>query len=244
MKNTTQLETNNLIASKALSSIKESKNTICALQRNKEALSKVAIIEQNYNNILKTGKSTEKEIKSFITKDRSLLEQYYQLRHESYRNENGWTDYNGSENDNDRSGNIIVAVNHLGTVIGGVRLMFSNEAKYLSNEYPETSFTFANLFKQTTMDAVGIYSEVSALIVDKNYRDRNVTKSMLEVVFTSSVMQKCSHVIGIAILPYCRNYRAIFKSIGCEKTYIEMKFPWAEKEMYNYAKMFPVISLI
>jgi hypothetical protein len=73
------------------------------------------------------------EVKTFITKDRSLLDQYYQMRHDAYTRENGWQGYDGSENKHDRAGNIIVAMKD-DKVVGGARIMFSSECETLSND--------------------------------------------------------------------------------------------------------------
>ena len=56
-----------------------------------------------------------------ICRDTRLLNQYYQLREECFRNELGIPDFDGSEEYQDRRGQIVVAIKD-GNCIGGVRI--------------------------------------------------------------------------------------------------------------------------
>ena len=56
-----------------------------------------------------------------LTRDPELLQQYYALREQCFRAELGLPDFDGSEDDHDRQGQILLAVQD-GRCIGGVRI--------------------------------------------------------------------------------------------------------------------------
>ena len=56
-----------------------------------------------------------------ITRDSDVLNQYYQLREACYRSELGLPDFDGSEEEQDRRSQIMVALQN-GRVVGGVRI--------------------------------------------------------------------------------------------------------------------------
>lgn len=181
------------------------------------------------------------EVKAFITNDRDLLDQYYELRHTAYRKENGWRDFNGYESDFDRNGRIVVAVNSKGEVIGGMRLMFSDEYQYLSNEIPGTEFTYQKIIGKYDKREGLVFSEISAIVVAKSYRDRSITSKLFDCLIKESVSHKCDYMFGVAIAVVCRDYRIIFKTLGY---YVEIliNYPWKQKQTYNYMKMFPMYT--
>jgi hypothetical protein len=56
-----------------------------------------------------------------LTRDPKLLEQYYDLRERCFREELGLSDFNGSEEELDRQGHIVLAIEN-GRCIGGARI--------------------------------------------------------------------------------------------------------------------------
>lgn len=65
-------------------------------------------------------------IKFEVTRDPELLQQYYELRETSFRQELGVPDFDGSEEEPDRCGQILIA-HRLRRCLGGVRI--SSEVK-------------------------------------------------------------------------------------------------------------------
>ena len=66
--------------------------------------------------------SSPQKLKFFFTKDQHYLSQYYQLRLESYRNDNGWSEFEEFENEFDKNSHIAIALDD-DKVIGGIRVM-------------------------------------------------------------------------------------------------------------------------
>lgn len=179
----------------------------------------------------------------FITKDPQLLQQYYTLRHDAYRNDNGWADYMGVENDFDRQGHIVVAVNkNSGEVLGGIRLMFSDECRTLSNEIPGTQFEYKQVlrrFNRISADENVVMSEFSALVVHPRYRDNTITSSLIQVIFSESEKHDCDYFFAVAQAISCRSYRMASRRYGYEFE-IVINYPWKEKRIYNFDPMFPM----
>lgn len=178
------------------------------------------------------------EVEVFFTQDPALLKQYYDLRHYAYRDENGWKDYDGSENDYDRQGRILVAVRN-GKVIGGTRIMFSDECKKLSNEILGTDLNYQSIIRKYDKREKIVYCEISAVVVEKGERDRSVSTKMFMANLEAAQKHNCNYICGVGVAVVCRDYRRIFKELGF---YLEIVInrPWQEKETYNLAKMFPM----
>lgn len=196
----------------------------------------ISIISED--KILENTLDKKSDVEVCLTKDRDLLQQYYDLRHYSYREENGWKNYDGSENEFDRRGQIVVALKD-GKVVGGMRMMFSDQCQFMSNEIPGTQFNYKNLiYKYDTRENL-IFSEISALVVEKNNRDSNVTSAMMDLLFKASKEHGCHYVFGVAVATVCRSDRRTLRRLGYDVE-IVMNFPWRQKETYNFVRMFPM----
>ena len=148
----------------------------------------------------------------FITKDSDILSQYYELRQIEYRDQNGLPNYDGSENKFDRGGKIAVAVEN-GKVIGGARATFSDQCQFLPNEIPGTEYDYKKFITKYDQRENLVLSEISALAVEKNHRDSNVTAAMLDILFKESKVHGCNYVVGVAVAAACRSYRKTIKRI-------------------------------
>lgn len=178
------------------------------------------------------------EVEVFFTKDQELLNQYYELRTQAYREENGWKKYDGSESECDRNSRIIVAVKN-GKVIGGTKLMFSDENKFLSNEIPDTDFNYKSIIQKYDKRENLIFSEISSVVVVKGERDRSVSTKMFKANLEESKKHGCHYICGVGVAVVCRDYRRIFKELGYFLE-IVISRPWQTKDTYNFARMFPM----
>jgi len=176
------------------------------------------------------------KVRSFITQDPDLLKQYYDMRHEAYRDENGWKEYDGSESELDRKGHIIVALKG-DKVVGGCRVMFSDECDYLSNEIPDSQYLYMPFIQKYDKREGIILSEISSVVVLKGHRDRKVSHSLFHAGIEESAKKNVSYICGVGVATVCRDYRRIFKDLGF---YLEIviKFIWDQKKKYSFTKMF------
>lgn len=178
----------------------------------------------------------------FFTQDPSLLKQYYDLRQRAYREDNGWGDYDGSENIYDRSGKIVVVTDN-GKVVGGMRFLVSNWIDHFPNEEPSADFTYRSFLKKVGLNPDLLYSEISGIAVSPGYRDRTATKKMFSLLINESIKNNCSYMVGVGVSVACRDYKLIFKSLGRDVK-IVLDFPWIPQKNYGYVKRFPMFCLL
>lgn len=180
----------------------------------------------------------ESEVKVFVTKDQKLLGEYYALRCEAYRDEWGFENFNQSESEFDKQGQIFVALKN-GKLVGGACVMFSEDCELLSNELPNTRYNYTEVLK-TLDERSGLnYSEVSGVVVAKNYRDRSVTEKIFEKIISESKNRNHHYVVGISLLAIAREYRIVFRRLN-HHLIIVLNYPWKQKEIYNFLRMFPM----
>ena len=183
-------------------------------------------------------KEKKEELTAFITTDGELLRQYYDMRHTAFHDEIGFSEYSGWENECDRKGHIIVAVKG-GNVVGGVRLMFSDEAGFMSNEIPGTEFCYDPIIKKYDQRDGLINSEISSVVVSPDERDGSVSRKLFEVSLKEIRNHKCHYLCGVAMVAVCREYRRKFKELGLDIE-IMMNRLWEKKSVYNFVKLFPM----
>lgn len=180
----------------------------------------------------------ESEIKVFATKDQKLLNEYYALRYEAYRDEWGFENFNQFESEFDKQGQIFIALKN-GQLVGGACVMFSEDCELLSNEIPNTRYNYTEVLKTLDERSGLSYSEVSGVVVAKNHRDRSVTEKIFEKIISESKNRNHHYVVGISLLAIAREYRIVFKRLN-HQLIIVLNYPWKQKETYNFLRMFPM----
>jgi hypothetical protein len=206
--------------------------------------------------ILKNNQSevkADKEIGGvFITKDQNLLNQYYELREKLFRevdtiykkkhpeHKDMVVEYDGSETDADRFGSIIVVTDTLGRVVGGMRFLLSDFIEHSLNEEREKGFTIQNFLNDVGLNPNSRFSEASAVVIKRGYRNRSVMQRMFNLLFESSIDMGCDYVVGIAIAAACRDHRIATKSLGYRLD-IMMKYPWIRQKEHGYEQRYPVV---
>jgi hypothetical protein len=108
------------------------------------------------------------------------------------------------------------------------------------NEVPSEGFTYKTLLKRLGMNVEVPYSEISAIAVAPEYRNRSATKKMFEVLTKESERYGCSAVVGVAVSVTCRDYRMAFNSFGY-KLNIILSYPWIKQKSFGYVKRFPMV---
>jgi hypothetical protein len=191
----------------------------------------------------KAGRSKRVDIskvKIQITKDPELLQQYYDLREREYIREWGFVGYSGQEDEFDRKGNIVLAIED-GKVIAGLRVSIPNTG-YLSNEDLEKNFTYKEICKSCGIDLEKVtYVEVSAVVVER------VACGALLVRMFSDVIMDCrsggiKYMFGVSTAGCNRDYRATLKTIGI-KSFVVDKIEAPKKSRYNNVSMYPIVVM-
>lgn len=174
----------------------------------------------------------------FFTEDETLLQQFYELRDEIYVNENGWKYYKGTEKKFDLSCRIIVVVSD-GELVGGMRVMFSDENNFLSNELPGTQYEYRKVVRFDNRDLV--IAEISALIVKKEFRSSETKLRMFDLALKKIKEHGCHYVFGLAMIQTCRSYRDDFAKLNYFLEIIT-NYPWRREDFFNFIDIFPIYS--
>lgn len=210
-------------------------------QTNNDNLNKISFLPNvNKKNKIKLKPITEK-VEAFITTDKNFLNQYYQLRNEVFQNEKGWNSRNWLENEFDRKGKIVIAINENKEVIGGLRIMSSTNNANLSDEYPGTIYTYRNLLARLAFDYQADYVEFDGMVIKPEYRNRKVILEIVSAAVSYSLSLGCRYMIALSTLLQCRNDRAVLNSLGYSKAVIEKSFCWKQLPDYNYSVDYPLV---
>ncbi len=178
------------------------------------------------------------EEKTFFTKDPKLLEEYYHLRTNSYRDDWNFQNFEEGENRFDKWGHVVVTMRD-GKVVGGMRVMFSDECQFLSNEIPGTQYSYEKFIRKYDPRENIVIGEVSGVVVHKEHRNETVTMALFDCAFKTSEKHGCHYAFGVSAATVCRSYRRTLAKIGYDLE-IVMNYPWKEKKEYNFLTMFPM----
>jgi ribosomal protein S18 acetylase RimI-like enzyme len=182
-----------------------------------------------------------RNIEFLFTKDQHYLNQYYQLRRESYRNDNGWSEFEEFENEFDKNSNIAVALDN-GRVVGGIRIILENECDYFSNEIPNTKYKYRKYleFKNETTPENTI-AEISSLVVNQNYRDNAINSILGNKAINFAKSKGIKYIFSVATKLYCRIHRLTYDRINYKAT-MDISYPWKKEQKYSNSEMFLIYT--
>ena len=252
----TNKATNSLVVgttSSAEKSTKKSRNTKSEMVfKNVSAQNSTSTTSISNEEVIEGQFERDDEVKVFFTKEQKLLAQYYLLREALFRevderykkkhpeNCKNWEECDGSENIDDRHGSILVAVNSVGEVVGGMRFLISNWSENTLNEKPLEEFTIRSFLQKAGLNYKARFSEVDDVVVDKSYRDRALIKKMFAAAIGESIEVGCEYMLGIAILAASRNHRIAHNSLGYQLK-IMKDYPWILQQNHGYEVRYPLV---
>lgn len=200
-----------------------------------------AFVYDDYNQNPELIQEDKSGYRVFLTRDRDLISEFADMRAKAYKDEFANGDvvtFKKMQEVFDRNGKILIVTKN-GELIGGMRLMFSDECKYMSNEYPGTQFEYKQVLKRYG-ETIGLgIVEVASVVVKEDERDFAAVEAMFEKVLKVAMLRPCSYIFGTTLISACRLYRRIFDKLDC---YLEvvLSHPWERKETFGFAKMFPI----
>ena len=125
--------------------------------------------DQENSSKTKIVRIEEMNLSLFFSDSVDLRKQYYDLRQkcftevdEEYRsrcpqNCLDWSDYDGSETEDDRRGKILIAVDDEGKVVAGARFLLSTSILFTANEEPWNNFTIRRFLEEKGYDPEAKY---------------------------------------------------------------------------------------
>ncbi len=192
------------------------------------------------------------EIRVLFTSDRRLLSEYYELREESFRNvdvvykEKTFEEIHefeacdGSENVDDMSGKILVAIDKNKKVIAGMRFLISDWTKNSLNEEPDISVTIRGVLKEIGLNYKAKYVEVEDVVIKKPYGNGQLIRKMFGTLVKQSEALKCEYGIGVAVLSAARTHKIALAGLKY-KSDIILGHPWASQNNHGYELRYPLI---
>ncbi len=201
-------------------------------------------VYDDYNQNPDLVKENKFGYKVFFTRDEEFISEFAAMRTNAYLEEFKDADhglFQKLQNGFDRNGRIVVVTSSKG-LVAGARLMFSKECNYMSNEYPGTQFEYRQVMKRYGLDSnqsdLNIV-EVASVVVKKGERDFSATESIFSFIAKASMSRLCFFVFGTALISTCRLYRIVADRLDLDLEII-MSYPWERKEVFGFAKMFPI----
>ncbi len=133
-----------------------------------------------------------------VSRDPRLLEQYYALREQCFRTDLGIPDFDGSEEERDRQGQILIA-HEDGKVIGGVRIS------------PEVTV-------KDHLSELGVAAHACCIwerfVLDPVLRTVKLARQFLAHMIETSNLLGFQHAVMLSSLRNARFYRACHTALG------------------------------
>lgn len=158
----------------------------------------------------------QEEVVYEITKDPFLLNQYYKLREDCYRQDFGLKRFSGAEDDYDRVGKIVVA--RIGRrVIGGSRIIISSPEKRIKLPMENDNFKLIDILPEFSL-ATKSYCEFSRLVVKPGYRKHSIAIAISNYLVEIAKQEDCAFEFIISSMATYRTHRAIARKLGINQT--------------------------
>lgn len=144
------------------------------------------------------------------TRDTSILNQYYQLREACFRAELGLTDFDGSEDEEDKRSIIMVALRD-GRCIGGVRIsshVTLTSQLELLNLSKDMSCMWERFAIDPAMRTLSFFREFSGNLIDVSREHGYHNAMMLSSLVNARFYRRCHTALGVKFqihrhVPHC-----------------------------------------
>ncbi|MEH6472677.1 MAG: hypothetical protein V7752_15645 [Halopseudomonas sp.] len=140
------------------------------------------------------------------------LEQYYQIRQDCFRKELGLRSFDGSEDEFDRSGYLLLALDQ-DRCIGGVRLSISTPQSPTRLPLEINGFTVPEIFPEIIGNGES-YSQWTRLALLPEYRTAEVLRVMALTVLRQAEQLDCSYAFNVAGMNRARLYQRLHRTQG------------------------------
>ena len=179
----------------------------------------------------------------FVTKDKDLIKQYYELRNRIFREEWGLTHEKWSKTEHDDGAGIVVYTVD-GKVRGGLKIFISKDGELLPEEYEGTEYVYSNLLKRLDLECGKRYAEFADLVIDKEFQGAGILQEIGKVCVIDVKSNGCEYIFCVAPLRYCRSYTRYGMFSGCTEVRIVSDTQWVQSEEYNDSKDYPTIAVL
>ena len=178
-----------------------------------------------------------KEIRLSFTKNPCLLNQYFYIAKEVYKNDLGLDGKFGDQDEFDELPNTrILLVRHKGECVGGLRLVFHEKHSdgLLPLEHPD--FKLSEYFPMICKSG-HTYAEVSRFVLKPDYRNSKLVKSLFLSVKEEVDNWQCNYLFSASPKRQSRVFRRLVQSMGHQFSTMK-QIPIPERKEYGGLQLF------
>jgi hypothetical protein len=150
---------------------------------------------------------------SFITQPTDTqLEDYFQIRHQGFREVMHWTSFSGAADKFDREAKFVLALSE-NEVIGGVRMVLHHRDSDTGLAVEDEHFNLSSSFPEFELSEQS-YFEAGRLVLAKPFRDHVILTDLVQHVIGFGQRLECRYLFAASPKPQARYYRQILHSLG------------------------------
>jgi hypothetical protein len=172
-----------------------------------------------------------------FTKDPDLLEQYYKIREDGYKEAWGLKVFSGAEDEHDKRGHILI-VREGRRVIGGGRLVLRSTGSPVRLPMETEGFLLHEVLPEIGSDET-VIGEVGRAAVLPDFKGGKSSSIGLHLL-AKSQLHNCQYLFTVAPVEQALKYRETASGIGIEITVMD-DVPVADHPYYNDIEMRLVI---
>ena len=163
-----------------------------------------------------------------VSKSEALLEQYYALREECFRKELGVADFDGGEDEDDRRGTVLLAVENGNRVIAGARIVGSYADNPTRLPMENDDFRIRDSFPALGLAGLS-YCYWGRLAIRPQYRSNKLSKLFLREILELSAELGFYYAFIVTDASRSRFYRLMHTALGYEYRILDEVTPAEQK---------------
>ncbi|MBN7798682.1 hypothetical protein [Parahaliea mediterranea] len=164
-----------------------------------------------------------------VARDTQLLDKYYRLREACFREELGIPGFNGGEDDFDRAGTVLLAVERGGRVLAGARIYGNHPGQGRRLPVECSQFRLRNFFP--TLDLANeAYCHWGRLVIDPDVRCKVFARSFLRRLLDCTETLGYRYAFIVTDRRRSRYYRQMHRSIGYDYRICNAEIPSSESD--------------
>ncbi len=179
-------------------------------------------------------KTEHEEIDCIATQNRDEIESYYKIRERAFRERLDCVNFNGSEDEYDRNGIIVVAKKN-DEVVGGSRLVINTPKREAKLPLEDDNFVLNSLFPELNL-VNRSYGEITRFAVVPELMTGSISYELTRASLNELIDNGCYYQFSVAPMIQARNSRNICRKLGLNHVVMNhIKVP--QKDTYEQYQM-------
>lgn len=164
-----------------------------------------------------------------VARNTQLLDKYYRLREACFREELGIPEFDGGEDDYDRAGTVLLAVERGGRVLAGARIYGNHPGQGRSLPVEGHHFRLRNFFPTLDLSSQA-YCHWGRLVIDPDVRCKVFARSFLRRLLDCTEALGYRFAFIVTDRRRSRYYRQLHRSIGYDYRICQTEIPSSESD--------------